>query len=203
MVESEVNIPQRVESGVESGIEVGAGRIEEVARPNVTLARPRTRNGFSMHFPKRRNGRDESRFWNRPCFYGYNMVAIGDSLLRSFGRKRYLINGASINAFGGLDLFEFISLLRKGSLVSQIENPKYKRDLADGRVVIPVNEKCNRCNTTCMKDFNGKLLIAVGINNSLHAADLPNLVMNANNEYESIQDVEKIFRLIDETLTQE
>ena len=98
------------------------------------MVRPRARNGFSMHFPKRKNGRDEWRFWNRPCFHGYDMVAIGDSLIKSFGKKRYFIKGASINAFGGMDLLELISMLRKGSLVSNIGNSTFRRDLINGTV---------------------------------------------------------------------
>ena len=193
--ESDINIPQPVND------ENNGQRIEEVSN-EVNTAPTRARNGFSMHFVKRRNGRDESRFWNRPCFAGYNMVAIGDSMLRSFGRKRHFIKGASINAFGGMDLYELISILRKGSLVSDLGSPKFRRELVEGKIKIPVIEKCVKCNKCCTKDFKGKLLIAVGINNSLHAADLPNIEINARNEYTGIQNVEGIYGLLDDTLAQ-
>ena len=70
----------------------------------------------SMHYVKGRNGYDESRFWSRPCFEGYSRMVIGDSMVRSFARKRYVIAGNSITAFGGMTLLELALLLKRGSL---------------------------------------------------------------------------------------
>ena len=144
-------------------------------------------------------GKDESCFWRRPCFKDFKKVIIGDSMIRSFGKKRYLMPGYSINGYGGLKLMELIHIILRGSLPRMnLNDAKNRADLISGKEVIQHNRTCAKCRNECAADFEGDLVIVCGINNSLHGADVVNLKMNVDkNVYESNQDIEGTFKLLD------
>ena len=61
-------------------------------------------------------------------------------------------------------------------------------------------KKCIKCNTNCMENYDGKLILICGINNSLHAADRNYLKTDAKGNYISSQNVSELFRYLDQVL---
>ena len=157
---------------------------------------------FSRHFVRRVGNIDTSSEWRRPCFNGFDKVIIGDSMTRSFGRKGCRIPGLSVTAFGGLELLELISILRTNKIRPDIKDPNIRRDLVAKKCQFEWDKKCSKCGNDCAGKFKGKVIFACGINNSLHAADLPNIKMGADNRYVNAQNFDGLFRLLDDTMTE-
>ena len=54
-----------------------------------------------------------------------------------------------------------------------LENHDTRERILNGRDEIPVVRWCYQCRDECYDKFNGKILLSIGLNNSLHAADWP------------------------------
>ena len=114
-----------------------------------------------------------------------------------------LCEGYRISAFGGSELLEIISLLRSGAILRNRDTrDKVTRDkILAKEINLPLIKKCGSCGTNCTVEFKGKVLIAAGINNSLHAAAPQHVTFDQNlDNYVSDQDFEAIFELLDDTI---
>ena len=169
---------------------------ETPAGPNANVST----KSFSRHFMRRVGNTDTSPEWRRPCFEGFDKVIIGDSMTRSFGRKGCRIPGLSVTAFGGLELLELISILRSNKIRSDIKDPDVRHSLVLKRTSFDWDRVCSKCGKDCAGAFEGKVVIACGINNSLHAADLPNIKLGMDNRYVNAQNFDGLFRLLDDTM---
>ena len=157
----------------------------------------------SERFFKRRNGRDEFWDWRRPCVKNHTGFVIGDSMLRCFHKTGSRREGYRISAFGGAELLEIISLLRSGAILRNRDiRDKVTRDKILAREIeLPLNKKCGSCGTNCTIEFDGQVLIAAGLNNSLHAADPRHVTFDQDlDNYVSDQNFEAIFELLDDTI---
>ena len=123
-------------------------------------------------------------------------------MTRSFGRKGCRIPGLSVTAFGGLEILELVSILRSNKIRSDIKLPNVRLELVNKKCQFDWDKKCTKCGEDCAGVFEGKVIIACGINNSLHAADLPNIKLGADNRYVNAQNFDGLFRLLDATMTE-
>ena len=161
------------------------------------------KKSVSERFFKRRNGRDEFWNWKRPCLKNHAGFLIGDSMLRCFAAAGYRYDGYRISAFGGAELLEIISLLRSGAILRNRDTrDKVTRDkILKREIELPLNKKCSVCKSECTIEFTGQVLIAAGINNSLHAPDPKHVTFDQElDNYVSDQDFEAIYELMDDTV---
>ena len=157
--------------------------------------------GNSWHFYRTMNEEgihvDKKHEWTRPCFKNYKMVIVGDSSLRSFGRRKKAIEGVSITGFGGLDILELICMLRAGRLSSDVDFDKVQmrnRHQA-GRDVFATVRFCTHCFTECMESFEGDLILVIGLNNVLNADGEQNVKRGQNQ-----QNFPQLFARLEETI---
>ena len=136
--------------------------------------------------------------WVRPCFKRYRRVIIGDSTLRSFGRRKKALEGTSITGFGGLDILELICMIRAGKLSSDVdfENMQMRNRLQMGGDTFANVRFCTHCYTECMEHFNGTIVIAIGLNNVLNADFEPNINSRGQNQ----QNFAQLFLRLDEAI---
>ena len=147
------------------------------------------------------NGRmvDKTHEWVRPCFKNYSKVIIGDSTIRGFGRQRKAFNGMSITGFGGMEYLEFINLLQSGFLSKDRDLTKtsIRTRYQSARDEFPVIRFCRHCRTECLENFEGLLIVVMGLNNCLKADIPPFALENGENK----QDVVQVMELLDSTIS--
>lgn len=120
---------------------------------------------------------DKRHDWERPCFHGYKTVVLGDSQLKVYGRNKKNVSGYNIASFSGCDILELMYILRCRTLKDQFTNenpfiPKSNRDkFKNGTNKKNMNPDpyCPRCKQNCMRKFNGRLILGIGLNNALKA----------------------------------
>lgn len=95
--------------------------------------------------------------------------------MRAFGRNYRTFPGYCIVAYGGAEILELGMIVRAGQLNRMIDlTDRQTRDrILDGRDEIPVVRWCYQCKTECFDRFTGKILICIGLNNSIQACDAP------------------------------
>ncbi|CAG5099475.1 Oidioi.mRNA.OKI2018_I69.XSR.g16540.t2.cds [Oikopleura dioica] len=122
---------------------------------------------------------DKRARWERPCFENYEVVVLGDSQLKEFGKSKINLDGYNITSFSGCDILELIYILRTGALKDQFtnENPFAKRsnrerfDNGIKKNMMPLSNFCPCCESNCMKKFTGRLIIGIGLNNALKVSE--------------------------------
>ena len=136
--------------------------------------------------------------WARPCFKGYAKVVVGDSTMRSFGRRKKGIEGMSITGFGGMDIMELICMMRSGKLSWEVDfdNMQMRNRLQMGRDEFALVRFCKHCKSECMEEFSGVLVIVIGLNNVLNADFEPNINRRGQNQ----QNFAQLFLRLEETL---
>ena len=120
------------------------------------------------------------------------------STIRGFARTREAMNGVSITAYGGIDILELICIMSWGKLSRELDLDRVPIRIRhqNGRDQFAKIRFCVHCKDECMENFNGKLLIVAGLNNVLKA-DRPPFI---DQRRESIQNVQKLFELLENTL---
>ena len=95
--------------------------------------------------------------------------------MRAFGRNYRTFPGHCIIAYGGAEILELCMILRSGQLSRDINlADRSTRDrILDGRDEIPTVRWCYQCKDECFDKFNGKILVCIGLNNSIQACDYP------------------------------
>ena len=109
--------------------------------------------------------------------------------MRAFNRKRVTIPGHCIAAFGGAEILELCMILRAGGLVKDIKlNEHWVRErILNRRDDIPTVRWCKLCKGECYDRFDGKILVNIGLNNAIHAADWPYVQENEHGRMENAQ----------------
>ena len=120
------------------------------------------------------------------------------STIRGFARTREAINGVSITAYGGIDILELVCIMSWGKLSRELDLDKIpiRTRHQNGRDQFAKIRFCIHCKSECMEDFSGKLLVVAGLNNVLKA-DRPPFM---DQKRESVQNVQKLFLLMENTL---
>ncbi|CAG5103556.1 Oidioi.mRNA.OKI2018_I69.chr1.g824.t1.cds [Oikopleura dioica] len=122
---------------------------------------------------------DKRARWERPCFEKYEVVVVGDSQLKEFGRRKINRAGYNITSYSGCDILELLCILRTGALKDPQTNKinpfstKSNRDKfqnGDKKKMMPLSTICPCCESNCMKKFTGRLVIGIGLNNALKAS---------------------------------
>ena len=92
-------------------------------------------------------------------------------------------------AYGGAEILELIMILRAGGLVKNLDLRDHmtRERILNGRDEIPTVRWCRLCKNECFDQFNGKILVNIGLNNAIHAADIPYLQENNQGRMESVQ----------------
>jgi len=152
------------------------------------------RPGHSKWFPG-----DSRPDWTRPCFKDFEHVIIGDSQLKIYGQQQKEKKGFSITSFSGCDLLEFLNVLRVGFLscerdrrgdVAILSRTDIRKEYGLGRSKFAIENCCEYCGENCLLKFDGNLVLAFGLNNSLKAE---------NKSFDG-QDISFLFQMIDETI---
>ena len=109
--------------------------------------------------------------------------------MRGFARRRNTIPGHCIVAYGGAEILELVMILKAGGLVKNIDlkDPTTRERVLNGRDEIPTVRWCRLCKNECFDQFTGKVLINIGLNNAIHAADIPYVQENAQGRMVSVQ----------------
>ena len=97
-----------------------------------------------------------------------------------------------------MDILELICLLQAGKITKDFDLNKYKvrNRLQYGKDEFATIRFCKHCYSECASNFNGQLILVIGLNNSLKAEKEP-----FSNEYgRSMQDVDALFKLMDKTI---
>ena len=138
--------------------------------------------------------------WQRPCFKYAEKMVIADSTLRAFGRLRINFGKTAINSYGGMDILEFICLLRANRLSKDVDLDKFgvRERYQMGRDEFARTRFCRHCKSECMEDFAGELILVVGLNNALKATRQPFV----NFQRKRIQNVPAMFKLLDGVLAE-
>ena len=125
----------------------------------------------------------------RPCLVGVKVLVLSDSSMRAFARRRKTIPGHCIVAYGGAEILELITILKAGGLVKSMDLRQHvtRERILNGRDEIPTVRWCRLCKDECFDQFKGKILINIGLNNAIHAADVPYVQVNAENRMVSVQ----------------
>ena len=81
---------------------------------------------------------------------------------------------------------------RRGQRVSILRREEPRKDYNLGNLVFPADHRCLHCGESCISTFDGNLILAFGLNNSLKA------------EQKSFngQNIQHMFKMIDSTITQ-
>ena len=108
------------------------------------------------------------------------------------------MDGVSITAYGGIDILELVCIMSWGKLSKELDLDKMPIRIRhqNGRDQFAKIRFCVHCRDECMETFNGKLLIVAGLNNVLKADRSPFM----DNKRESMQNIQKLFALMDDTL---
>ena len=95
--------------------------------------------------------------------------------MRAFNRKRVTIPGYCIAAFGGAEIIELCMVLRSGGLLKDIDLREHviRERILDKRDDLPTVRWCKLCKDECFEKFDGKILVNIGLNNAISAADWP------------------------------
>ena len=83
--------------------------------------------------------------------------------------------GTAIVAFSGAELLELSMIIRAGGLDKNMDLTihEIRERILNGRDEIPIRRWCYQCKDECYDKFVGKILISIGLNNTLHGADWP------------------------------
>ena len=113
--------------------------------------------------------------FKRPCLVGINTLVLSDSTMRAFGRNARTFPGYCIVAYGGAEILELSMILRAGQLNRSINlgNRSTRDRILDGRDDVPTLRWCYQCKSECFEQFTGKILVCIGLNNSIQACDYP------------------------------
>ena len=127
-------------------------------------------------------------------------MVIADSSLRAFGRLRIHFEKTAINSYGGMDILEFICLLRANRLTKDVDLDKFgvRERYQIGRDEFARTRFCRHCKQECMENFTGEIVLVVGLNNALKATRQPFV----NYQRKRVQNVPAMFKLLDEVLAE-
>ena len=120
------------------------------------------------------------KLYYRPCLVGIKVLVLSDSTMRAFNRKRKTIPGYCVAAYGGAEILELCMVMRSGGLVKDIDlnEHRVRERILNRRDDMPIARWCKQCRDECFEKFDGKILINIGLNNAIHAADWPFVQLN-------------------------
>ena len=81
---------------------------------------------------------------------------------------------------------------RRGQRVSILRREEPRKDYNLGNAVFPADHRCSHCEESCLSNFEGNLILAFGLNNSL----------KAENKSFNGQNIQHMFKMIDSTINQ-
>ena len=81
---------------------------------------------------------------------------------------------------------------RRGQRVSILRREEPRKDYNLGNAVFPADHRCSHCEESCLSNFEGNLILAFGLNNSLKAV---------KKSYQG-QNIQNMFKMIDSTINQ-
>ena len=79
------------------------------------------------------------------------------------------------------------ALMRTGNMTRDYRMPNVRNRILEGRDEVPIVRWCQWCHKECYENFNGEMLIVIGLNNTLSAQESHYLRRNERNEYECDQ----------------
>ena len=75
----------------------------------------------------------------------------------------------------GIITLELADIIRSGGLSRgrDLRNRVTRERVIAGRDVIPTIRWCTNCNSECLQDYEGRVILAIGLNNALHGGEEP------------------------------
>ena len=102
----------------------------------------------------------------------------------------------------GYEILELAAIIRAGAASHRrnFRSLSYTNKVLDGIETVPIVKKCFSCKTNCYEEFDGKVLVVIGVNNSLKAGDVPHVELNeATGFMKNAQRFDDLFAYMDET----
>ena len=99
-------------------------------------------------------------------------------------------------------MLELAALIRASSTSRDrnFHNGAFRDRILSGRDQVPIVRWCNKCDDECFDKYTGKVLLVIGLNNTLKAGNHHNVKMGPDGHNINAQDFEGMFKYMDETL---
>ena len=100
-------------------------------------------------------------------------------------------------------MLEFAALIRSGKTTYDFnfQDSEERKRILDGDDEVTISKWCNECKSDCCSNFNGRILLVIGLNNSRHASMLPLIEYNYERDmYVNAQDFDALFKYMDDTM---
>ena len=107
-----------------------------------------------------------------------------------------------ISLLSGYEILQLAAIIRSGAASHRrnFRSLAYTDRVLDGTETIPIVKECFSCKSNCYEDFTGKVLVVIGLNNSLKAGDVPHVKLNdATGFMKNAQRFDDLFKYMDDT----
>ena len=96
-------------------------------------------------------------------------------------------------------MLELADIIRSGGLSRNrdLRNRYVREQVLSGRYIIPTTRWCTNCKSECLREFEGRVILAIGLNNALHGGEEPFVRFDlGNNEPQNAQVIHNFMKCL-------